>query len=192
MTDTWLNNWTQKLNALLLNPSICGNLIPPSPRQVMTKDTGYQLEVFNKEEALRYYKSSDSDYNHCRISAYPPYIENHGINRTPVCFLMVDLDLKDFGMGMFQKNFFLEKALKKTKRFSRLIKIWLPYSFNLVRNTLQIMLQIVFIIRKVMFPKNSIHSKFIGSENDWQISIIQKWDGKRPPILPSNTTARKP
>jgi len=89
----------------------------------MTKDTGYQLEVFNKEEALRYYKSSDSDYNDCRISAYPPYTEYHGINRTPVSFLIVDLDLKDFGMGMFQKNFFLEKALKKTKRFSRLIKI---------------------------------------------------------------------
>jgi hypothetical protein len=80
----------------------------------MTKDIGYQLEVFNKEEALRYYKSSDSDYNDCRISAYPPYTEYYGINRTPVSFLMVDLDLKDFGRGNDSKELFLEKALKKT------------------------------------------------------------------------------
>lgn len=29
---------------------------PLFPRKVMTKDVGYQLEVFNKEEALRYYE----------------------------------------------------------------------------------------------------------------------------------------
>jgi hypothetical protein len=54
-----------------------------------------RLEVFNKEEALGYFKSSD--YKDCRINAYPPYTEYHGINRTPISFLMVDLDLKDFG-----------------------------------------------------------------------------------------------
>ncbi len=78
----------------------------------MTKDIGYQLEVFVKEEALRYYKSSD--YNDCRINAYPPYTEYHGINRTPVSFLMVDLDLKDFGRGNASKQpkLFLEKVLR--------------------------------------------------------------------------------
>jgi hypothetical protein len=75
------------------------------------KRQGYQLEAFNKEEALRYYKSSD--YNDCRINAYPPYTEYHGINRTPVSFLMVDLDLKDFG-GNASKQLFLEKVLRNT------------------------------------------------------------------------------
>jgi hypothetical protein len=86
----------------------------PFPRKVMTKDIGYQLEVFNKEEALQYYKTSD--YNDCRINAYPPYTEYHDIKRTPVSFLMVDLDLKDFGMLNVSKEpkLFLEKALNKT------------------------------------------------------------------------------
>ncbi|HXX98348.1 MAG TPA: hypothetical protein VEL11_14650, partial [Candidatus Bathyarchaeia archaeon] len=40
---------------------------PLFPRKVMTKEIGYQVEVFNKEEALRYFKSSN--YNDCRINA---------------------------------------------------------------------------------------------------------------------------
>lgn len=71
----------------------------------MTRDLGYQVEVFDKEEALRYFKSSDYKKD-CRINAYPTYTEYHGINRTPVGFLTVDLDLKDFGS---------EKVSKKTK-----------------------------------------------------------------------------
>jgi hypothetical protein len=36
------------------------------------------VEVFNKE-ALGYFE--DSRYEDCRINAYPPFIEYHGINR---------------------------------------------------------------------------------------------------------------
>src|ERR671927_840467 len=68
---------------------------PIFPRKIMTKKLGYQVEVFNKEEALEYFK--DSNYEDCRINAYPPFTEYQGINRTPISFLMVDLDLKDFG-----------------------------------------------------------------------------------------------
>jgi hypothetical protein len=68
---------------------------PIFPRKIMTKDLGYQVEVFNKNEALEYFKSSR--YEDCRINAYPPFTEYQGINRTPISFLMVDLDLKDFG-----------------------------------------------------------------------------------------------
>ena len=68
---------------------------PIFPRKIMTKKLGYQVEVFNKEEALQYFKNSN--YEDCRINAYPPFTEYHGINRTPISFLMVDLDLKDFG-----------------------------------------------------------------------------------------------
>ena len=84
----------------------------------MTKDTGYQLEVFNKEEALGYFKSSN--YNDCRINAYPTYTEYHGINRTPISFLMFDLDLKDFGEKV---RTFLRKGIKKEFRKNQ--RFWL-------------------------------------------------------------------
>jgi len=60
---------------------------PIFPRKIMTKDLGYQLEVFDKQEALDYFKSSQ--YEDCRINAYPPFTEYHGINRTPISFLMI-------------------------------------------------------------------------------------------------------
>ena len=67
---------------------------PIFPRKIMTKQLSYQVEIFNKEEVLEYFKSSN--YEDCRINAYPAFTEYHGINRTPISFLMVDLDLKDF------------------------------------------------------------------------------------------------
>src|SRR5215475_2355145 len=84
----------------------------------MTKQLGYQVEVFSKEEALEYFKSSN--YEDCRINAYPPFTEYQGINRTPISFLMVDLDLKDFGgheqvySKKKEEKTSLEKALNKT------------------------------------------------------------------------------
>jgi Primase X len=89
---------------------------PIFPRKIMTKDLGYQLEVFGKQEALGYFKSSR--YEDCRINAYPPFTQYHGINRTPISFLMIDLDLKDFvRVGDSQnkeEEKILEKALNKT------------------------------------------------------------------------------
>jgi hypothetical protein len=86
---------------------------PLFPRKVMTRDLGYQAEVFNEEGALQCFKSSH--YKDCRINAYPTYTEYHGINRTPVSFLTVDLDLKDFGTEKVpKKTNLLERALKKT------------------------------------------------------------------------------
>jgi Primase X len=92
---------------------------PIFPRKIMTKELGHQVEVFNKEEVLGYFKSSN--YEDCRINAYPSFTEYKGINRTPISFLMVDLDLKDFG-GQQEKDedskrkkgkILLEKALSK-------------------------------------------------------------------------------
>jgi Primase X len=82
----------------------------------MTKDLGYQVEVFSKEEALEYFKSSN--YEDCRINAYPSFTEYKGINRTPISFLMVDLDLKDFegeeeDSSRKKGKMSLEKALNK-------------------------------------------------------------------------------
>ena len=57
---------------------------PLFPRKIMTKQLGYQVEVFNKEETLEYFKTSN--YEDCRINAYPSFTEYHGINRTPITF----------------------------------------------------------------------------------------------------------
>jgi hypothetical protein len=56
---------------------------PLFPRKIMTRQLGYQIEVFNKE-VLEYFK--DSNYEDCRINAYPSFTEYHGINRTPISY----------------------------------------------------------------------------------------------------------
>jgi Primase X len=81
---------------------------PIFPRKIMTKRLGYQVDVFNKEEALEYFK--DSNYEDCRINAYHSFTEYHSINRTPISFLMVDIDWKDFKKGKSA----LERALNNT------------------------------------------------------------------------------
>jgi hypothetical protein len=73
----------------------------------MTRTLGHQKEVFNAEEALAYFKASN--YEDCRINAYPSYTEYQGINFTAPSFIMIDLDLKDF-----QSQEMLDKTLYKT------------------------------------------------------------------------------
>ena len=60
----------------------------------MTKALGYQKEVFNIMDVLEYFRASD--YEDCRINAYPSFTKYNGINRT-TSFLMIDIDLRDFG-----------------------------------------------------------------------------------------------
>jgi hypothetical protein len=69
----------------------------------MTKQLGYQVEIFNKEEALEHFKSSN--YEDCRINAYPSFTEYHGINRTPISFFMVDLASIYYRMSFVQNIF---------------------------------------------------------------------------------------
>jgi hypothetical protein len=87
---------------------------PLFPRKIMTKRLGYQVEVFDKQEALEYFKSSN--YEDCRVNAYPSFTEYQGINRTPISFLMVDLDLKDFSGESPEKKgkAVLDRVLNKT------------------------------------------------------------------------------
>jgi hypothetical protein len=87
---------------------------PLFPRKIMTKQLGYQVEVFNKEETLEYFKTSN--YEDCRINAYHSFIEYHGINRTPISFLMADLDLKDFSDEKKKDKAVLERVLNNTLR----------------------------------------------------------------------------
>ena len=59
------NNITEGFEFILLHLQE-----PLFPRKIMTKDLGYQVEVFNKQVALSYFKSSRNE--DCRINAYPP------------------------------------------------------------------------------------------------------------------------
>jgi Primase X len=81
---------------------------PLFPRTIMTKTLGYQKEVFNKQEALARFKAAN--YQDCRINAYPSHTEYAGFNLTPTSFIMIDLDLKDFGYSQEK----LEKILRTT------------------------------------------------------------------------------
>jgi len=57
----------------------------------MTRALGYQKEVFNIQEVLEYFRASN--YEDCRINAYPSFTKYDDINRTPPTFLMLDIDL---------------------------------------------------------------------------------------------------
>jgi hypothetical protein len=94
---------------LLIKFVIIQDSIFHEPRKIMTRQLGYQVEIFNKEEALEYFKSSN--YEDCRINPYPSFTEYHGINRTPISFLMVDLDLKDFPNEMKKGQAVLDRVL---------------------------------------------------------------------------------
>jgi threonyl-tRNA synthetase len=64
------------------------------PRTIMTKNLGYQKEVFSKEEALQFFK--ESDFIDCRINAFPSYTEYKGLQRYPPDLIFIDIDKKDF------------------------------------------------------------------------------------------------
>jgi hypothetical protein len=84
---------------------------PLFPRTIMTKALGYQKEVFNKHELLAYFKASN--YQDCRINAYPSYTEYKGINLTAPSFIMIDLDLKDSELSIEKLDKILNKTLNK-------------------------------------------------------------------------------
>jgi len=68
---------------------------PLFPRTIMTKALGHQKEVLNAEEVMTQFKASN--YQDCRINAFPAYTGYREINLTAPSFVMIDPDLKDFG-----------------------------------------------------------------------------------------------
>jgi hypothetical protein len=86
---------------------------PLYPRRIMTKKLGYQKEVLDKQSILKYFRLSN--YEDCRINAYPSFTTYHGINRAPPTFILVDLDLKDFSHSKDKLDGSLNKALKQIK-----------------------------------------------------------------------------
>lgn len=51
---------------------------PLFPRNIMTKRLGCQVEVFNDDAMFRHFEWSD--YQDCRISAYPTLTRYNGLN----------------------------------------------------------------------------------------------------------------
>jgi hypothetical protein len=80
---------------------------PIFPRDIMTKKIGHKIEVFDKESILRHFE--ESNYQDCRISAYPRLTDYEGINLIAPSFIMIDLDLSVLGT-----KFAIDKALKTT------------------------------------------------------------------------------
>jgi hypothetical protein len=77
----------------------------------MTKALGRQIQVFNKQELLAYFRASN--YQDCRLNAYPAYTEYKAINLTAPSFIMIDLDLKDFDHSLAKLDKILHKTLNK-------------------------------------------------------------------------------
>jgi hypothetical protein len=198
---------------------------PIFPRKIMTKKLGYQVEVFNKKEALEYFKNSN--YEDCRVNAYPAFTGYHGINRTPISFLMVDLDLKDFAdekkKGKAVLDRVLNKSLQKIRESigGKPTVLWTGNGFHIYQPVSGFILEEyeTFYEFTKYFDKDltsmfiqfaeeyftdytadhlhnptvksclvripgSLNSKCIIKEQDAEVKIIQKWDGKRPSIHP--------
>ena len=96
----------------------------------MTKALGYQKEAFNVQEALEYFKASN--YEDCRINAYPSFTKYDGIYRTSPSFLMIDMDLKDFA-SKDKLDRAMNRILKKieSKMRGHLIVLWTSNGSNL-------------------------------------------------------------
>jgi hypothetical protein len=73
---------------------------PIWPRTISTKTTeGRQIVVFNKQEANARFKQANG--LDCRINAYPNYIGWKGTNRQAPNFIFIDLDSRD-GIDLLQ------------------------------------------------------------------------------------------
>ena len=88
------------------------------PRNIMTKRLGCQVEVFNMEAMLRYFEWSD--YQDCRISAYPTLTRYNGLNFVAPSLIMIDLDLDSNSNSEVSIAALLQATLK---RIYRLLKV---------------------------------------------------------------------
>jgi hypothetical protein len=77
----------------------------PFPRNIMTRRLSRQVEVVDKEAAMKEFELSN--WQDCRIGAYPTFTEYHGLNLTPPSLVFIDLDLQNF-----KSQEALDRALK--------------------------------------------------------------------------------
>jgi hypothetical protein len=188
---------------------------PLFPRDIMTKKLGHKIEVFDKESILWHFEGSN--YQDCRISAYPRLTQYKEINLVPPSLVMIDLDLSVLGTELV-----LNKALKTT--LNRIYKtlqtrptvfwtgngyhIYLPIKAFILEeeevfanfqncksngpslSTKFIRFAEAFFTNKKHDPQHrpSVNSCLLrvpgsyNSKNGQQVSVIQRWDGKKPAI----------
>jgi hypothetical protein len=112
----------------------------------MTRALGYQKEVFNINEALEYFRKSN--YEDCRINAYPSFTKYNDINRTAPSFLMIDIDLKDFASkDKFDRA--LNRILKKieTSIHGHPIVLWTGNGYHIYQFMAGFILKMSFKIK---------------------------------------------
>ena len=187
---------------------------PLFPRKIMTRALGHQKEVLNAHEALAYFKVSN--YEDCRISAYPSYTEYRGINLTAPSFIMIDIDLKDF-----ESQEKLYKTLRKTLNKingvfhgAQPTVLWTGGGYHIYQPVRGFVLEEIDRFACFIDPnKKDLTSRFmqfaedyftnrksdpqhrpsvrscliripgtINSKYNQEVTIVQKWDGSRPPI----------
>jgi hypothetical protein len=83
----------------------------------MTKRLGYQMEVRSKDELLSQFEYSN--YEDCRINAYPSFTNYHGINRVSPSFIMIDLDLRGFANAKDKLDKGLKRILRRIDKLTR-------------------------------------------------------------------------
>jgi hypothetical protein len=187
---------------------------PDFPRTIATKLTeGKQVVVYDKIEALAYYKQAN--YMDCRLAAYP-----YSFTKTPqiIDFVMLDLDLNNFKYSRQKLDKALHKILLELNNTYGIMPtvIWSGNGYHVLvpldtlRSTLEDMAEfarytdpskhILRFLEKYISKKksDSVHNNTVsfgncmlrvpGSINSKHqsalVQIIQKWNNKRLNITP--------
>src|SRR6188472_3137561 len=140
---------------------------PIFPRNIMTKALGYQKEVFNVQEALDYFRTSN--YVDCRINAYPSFTKYDGINITAPSFLMIDIDLKDFA-SKDKLDRALNRLLKRieNKMCGHPTVLWTGNGYHIYQPVAGFILEQEEVFTKFMDPTGKdLTSKFMQFAEDF-------------------------
>jgi hypothetical protein len=149
----------------------------------MTRALGYQKEVFNIQEVLEYFRASN--YEDCRINAYPSFTKYNGINRTPPSFLMIDIDLKDFA-----SNDKLDRALNRilkqieSKMRGHPTVLWIGNGHHIYQTVAGFILEAEEVFAKFLDPDGKdLTSKFMQFAEDFLTN--KKGDRQHHPTINS-------
>ncbi len=129
---------------------------PLFPRNIITKALGYQKEAFNVQEVLEYFRASN--YEDCRINAYPSFTKYDGINRTVPSFLL----MKDFA-----SNDKLDRSLNRILRIESRMRghstvLWTSNAYHIYQPVTGFILEEEEIFTKFIDPNGKdLTTKFM-------------------------------
>jgi non-catalytic primase subunit PriX-like protein len=141
---------------------------PIFPRKIMTKGLGYQKEVFSKQEVLNYFETSN--YEDCRINAYPSFTNYHGINRVAPSFVMIDIDLRDFDNSREKLDNGLNKILRKisTSMYGYPTVLWTGNGYHIYQPVSGFILEEEQVFAKFIDPNGrDLTTKFMQFAEDY-------------------------